>query len=145
MPRKPRNIKSSASQDSVELIYSTGGLGDIGRLYVEGFLSVLEIKEKKVGWFRTETRGYNGEKKKKNIIVKSVSRNAELTSFTFYTSAVAHIINITVSSYSSSTRQRMGGGGGVGCRGEEESTGSKGGTELLPLIFVDSTDGACAV
>lgn len=38
----------------------------------------------------------NKKKKKKNIIVKSVRRNAELTSFTFYTSAVAHIINITV-------------------------------------------------
>lgn len=36
------------------------------------------------------------KKKKKNITVKSVRRNAELTSFTFYTSAVAHIINITV-------------------------------------------------
>lgn len=57
---------------------------------------MLEIKEIKVGWFRTETRGYSEQKKKKNIIMKSVRRNAELTSFTFYTSAVAHIINITV-------------------------------------------------
>lgn len=36
------------------------------------------------------------------------------------------------------------GGGSVGCSGEEESTGSGGGTEL-PVIFVDSTDGACGV
>lgn len=37
------------------------------------------------------------EKKMRNVIpvMKSVRKNAELTSFTFYTSAVAHIINIT--------------------------------------------------
>lgn len=59
---------------------------------------MLKIKENKAGWFRTETPGYSGQKNKKikNIIVKSARRNAEPTSFTFYTSAVAHIINITV-------------------------------------------------
>lgn len=46
----------------------------------------------------------------KNILVvmKSVRRNAELTSFTFSTSAAAHIINIMVWSYSSSSRQHTG-------------------------------------
>lgn len=32
-------------------------------------------------------------------VMKSVRRNAELTSFTSYTSAVAHIINITERGY----------------------------------------------
>lgn len=74
------------------------GVGDIGGLYGEAFCQCWKITEKKVGWFRAETLGYSKQKKrkKKNIIVKSVRRNAELTSFTFYTSAVAHIINITV-------------------------------------------------
>lgn len=74
------------------------GAGDMGRLYGEAFCQCWKITEKKVGWFRAETLGYSKQKKKKkkNITVKSVRRNAELTSFTFYTSAVAHIINITV-------------------------------------------------
>ena len=40
--------------------------------------------------------------------MKSVRRNAELTSFTSYTSAVAHIINIPEKGYLSSLRQHMG-------------------------------------
>lgn len=65
-----------------------------GKSYGEAF---CQIKKKKVGWFGTGTRGYK-EKMKKNILVvmKSVRRNAELTSFTFSTSAAAHIINIIV-------------------------------------------------
>lgn len=47
-------------------------------------------------------------------VMKSVRRNAELTSFTFYTSAVAHIINIIEQGYSSSCRQHVGGGGAWG-------------------------------
>jgi len=39
--------------------------------------------------------------------MKSVRKNAELTSFTPYTSA-AHIINITEKGYSSSPRQHIG-------------------------------------
>lgn len=55
---------------------------------------MLQIKEEK----RLDGSGYKGEWGRENIIVvmKSVRRNAELTSFTFYTSAVAHIINIGV-------------------------------------------------
>lgn len=49
------------------------------------------------------------EKKKNGIpVMKSVRRNAELTSFTSYTSAVSHIINIIEKGYSSSRRQHMG-------------------------------------
>lgn len=39
--------------------------------------------------------------------MKSVWKNAEFTSFTSYTSAIAHIINITEKGYSSSLRQHM--------------------------------------
>lgn len=53
-------------------------------------------------------------------VMKSVRRNAELTSFTFYTSAVAHIINIIEQSYSSSCRQHVGGGRGVQREREED-------------------------
>lgn len=52
-------------------------------------------------------------------VMKSVRRNAELTSFTSYTSAVAHIINITEKGYSSSLRQHMGERCGMQ-RGREE-------------------------
>lgn len=51
--------------------------------------------------------------------MKSVRRNAELTSFTSYISAVAHFINITEKGYSSSLRQHMGERCGMQ-RGEEE-------------------------
>lgn len=54
--------------------------------------------------------------------MKSVRRNAELTSFTPYTSAVAHIINITEKGYSSSLRQHMGERCGMQRGGEEDST-----------------------
>lgn len=53
-------------------------------------------------------------------VMKSVRRNAELTSFTFYTSAVAHIINIIERSYSSSCRQHVGGGRGARREREED-------------------------
>ncbi len=60
------------------------------------------------------------EKKRIGIpVVKSVRRNAELTSFTPYTSAVAHIINITEKGHSSSFRQHMGGRCGIQ-KGREE-------------------------
>lgn len=65
--------------------------------------------------------------------MKSVRRNAELTSFTFYTSAVAHIINIIDYSYSSSLRQHMG--RDVGCRGEGRRTESRGGIGLLATFL----------
>lgn len=52
--------------------------------------------------------------------MKSVRRNAELTSFTSYTSAVAHIINITEKSYSSSLGQHMGERCGIQRGGEED-------------------------
>lgn len=74
--------------------------------------------------------------------MKSVRRNAELTSFTSYTSAVAHIINITEKSYSSSLGQHMG--RDVGYRGEERRTERRGGIVLF-VMFLDSTDGACGV
>lgn len=41
-------------------------------------------------------------------VMKSVRKNAEFTSFTSYTSAVAHIINIPQKGYLSSLRQHMG-------------------------------------
>lgn len=60
-------------------------------------LSVSAGNRREKGWVvQAGQRLADTANKKKNIIVKSVRRNAELTSFTFYTSAVAHIINITV-------------------------------------------------
>lgn len=76
-------------------------------------------------------------------VVKSVRRNAELTSFASYTSAVAHIINITEKGYSSSFRQRMGERRGMQ-RGRRGRTGRRGAT-VLPVTCLDSTDGACGV
>lgn len=52
--------------------------------------------------------------------MKSVRRNAELTSFTSYISAVAHFINITEKGYSSSLRQHMGERCGMQKGGEED-------------------------
>lgn len=107
-----------------------------GKRYGEAF---CQIKKKKVGWFGTGTRGYKEKMKNILVVMKSVRRNAELTSFTFSTSAAAHIINIRVSSYSSSTRQHMGERCGMQ-RGREERRIS-----ALPVIFVDSTGGLCGV
>lgn len=59
-------------------------------------VSAGKSKRKRLGGLEQRLADTANEKKKKKIIMKSVRRNAELTSFTFYTSAVAHIINITV-------------------------------------------------
>lgn len=88
--------------------YSTGVREGERRGTGRGFLSEQKIRERK------EEKSERSKDKKKekmmNIIpvMKSVRRNAELTSFTFYTSAAAHIINIMEWSYSSSLRQHMG-------------------------------------
>lgn len=68
-------------------------------------------------------------------VVKSVRRNAELTSFTSYTSALAHIINIIEKDYSSLLRQHMG----------EMGDAERGRNMVLLVMFLDSTDGACGV
>lgn len=60
--------------------------------------------------------------------MKSVRRNAELTSFTSYTSAVAHIINIIEKGYSSSLRQHMGESYGMQRGGEEDRNEGRYGT-----------------
>lgn len=79
------------------------------------------------------------EKNEKGIpVMKSVRRNAELTSFTSYTSAVAHFINITEKGYSSSLRQHMGE------RKREKRTERRGGV-VLRVMFLNRTDGACGV
>ena len=73
--------------------------------------------------------------------MKSVRRNSELTSFTSYTSAVAHIINITEEGYSSSLRQHMGGE-------MWDAEGRRGGQyrgEVQLVSLLDSMDGACGV
>lgn len=72
-----------------------------------------------------EIRMREGKKEGKKMrdvipVMKSVRRNAELTSFTFYTSAVAHIINIIQQSYSSSCRQHVGGAHGAQREREED-------------------------
>lgn len=62
------------------------------------------------------------------LVMKSVRRNAELTSFTSQTTAVAHIINITEKGYSSSLRQHMRERGRMQKGGKEDRTERKYGT-----------------
>lgn len=60
--------------------------------------------------------------------MKSVRRNAEFTSFTSYTSAIAHIINITEKGYSSSLRQHMEKRRGMQRGGGEDRKKARSGT-----------------
>lgn len=62
--------------------------------------------------------------------MKSVRRNAELTSLASYTSAIAHIINIMERGYSSSLRQHMEGRCRLQRGGEEYRKSRRGGMVL---------------